>query len=195
MVAMNPRLGAKPTALAATFQALLTCWIIAASAQESASKPPAPGIVISATNASTFAQFLPPAADLGIKYGLTMRVVPTKRIDWSEGFTAATEKYSGQVGLDADGYITNYIAGMPFPTVSMTDPKAAVKIAYNWHMGPFMPDDFSLEPWGSFAYSGTQPGSFVSEDWNAYTCSRLVFLRFAHRIWSASDARRERRWD
>ncbi len=77
--------------------------------------------------------------------------------------------------------MTNYIAGMPFPMVSTTDPKAAIKIAYNWHMGPFMPDDFSLEPWGSFAYSGTEPGSFVAEDWNAYKCSRLVFLRFAHR--------------
>ena len=71
------------------------------------------------------------------------------------GGGAETEKYSGQVGLDKDDYITNYIAGMPFPMVSTTDPKAAIKIAYNWHMGPFMPDDFSLEPWGSYAYSGT----------------------------------------
>jgi len=178
--------GAKPTTLAVTFQAVLIASIIAAtlpaSAQESASKPPPPGIVISAANASTFAQFLPPAADLGIKYGLTMRVVPTKRIDWSEGFTAATEKYSGQVGLDAEDYITNYIAGMPFPTVSTTDPKAAVKIAYNWHMGPFMPDDFSLEPWGSFAYTpGDAPNSFVPDDENSYVCDHFVFLRYAHR--------------
>ena len=77
-----------------------------------------------------------------------MRIVPTKRIDWSGGFTAETEKYSGQVGLDSDDYIVNYVAGMPFPTVGDTDPKAAIKIAYNWHMGPFMPDDFSLEPSG-----------------------------------------------
>ena len=145
------------------------------------SSSPAVGAVISSASQSTYTRFLPPAAELGLKYGMTMRIVPTKRIDWSEGFTSATEKYSAQVGLDANDYITNYIAGMPFPTVSATDPKAAVKIAYNWHMGPFMPDDFSLEPWGSFAYSSTEPGSFVAEDWNAYDCSRMVFLRYAHR--------------
>jgi hypothetical protein len=117
------------------------------------STTPPPGAVINSANASTYEHFLPPGADLAIKYGLAMRVVPSRRLDWSAGFTTATEKYSGQVGLDADNDITNYIAGMPFPTVGINDPKAAVKIAYNWHMGPFMPDDFSLEPWGSFAYS------------------------------------------
>jgi hypothetical protein len=151
------------------------------SGSGSVSAPPPPGTVITATNASTYAQFLPPAAEVFIDHGMTLRVVQSKRLDWSGGFTSETEKYSGQVGLDKDDYITNYIAGMPFPLVTATDPKAAIKIAYNWHMGPFMPDDFSLEPWGSFAYSGTEPGSFVSEDWNAYKCSRLVFLRFAHR--------------
>jgi hypothetical protein len=153
-----------------------------AFAQESASKLPPPGTVVSASNASTYAQFLPPAAHVGIKYGLTMRVIPTKRIDWSEGFTAATEKYSGQVGLDGDDYITNYIAGMPFPTVSTSDPKAAIKIAYNWHMGPFMPDDFSLEPWGSFAYvTADGNNSFVPDEEETYLCNHFTFLRFAHR--------------
>jgi hypothetical protein len=148
----------------------------------STSGPPAPGTVVNATNASAYAQFLPPAADLGIGYGMSIRVVPSTRLDWSEGFTAATEKYSGQVGLDSDDYITNYIAGMPFPTVSTTDPKAAVKIAYNWHMGPFMPDDFSLEPWGSFAYASTDvANSFLPDDAYSYICDHFTFLRFAHR--------------
>jgi hypothetical protein len=73
-------------------------------------------------------------------------VVPTQRHDWSSGFTKATEKYSGQVGLDQEDNITNYVAGVPFPTVDTSDPKAAVKISYNWHMGSIMPDDFSLAP-------------------------------------------------
>jgi hypothetical protein len=96
--------------------------------------------------------------------------------------TAATEQYSGQVRLDKDDYITNYITGMPFPTVSATDPKAAIKIAYNWHLGPFMPDDFSLEPWGSFAYATTgTPNSFIPDDQNSDVRSSFSFLRFAHR--------------
>jgi hypothetical protein len=181
---------------AATLYASIACYFISSNlrnayAQQlsgktgipgSTSGPPAPGTVVNATNASSYAQFLPPAAGIGVEHGLTLRVVPSKRLDWSGDFTAATEKYSGQVGLDKDDYITNYIAGMPFPTVSISDPKAAIKIAYNWHMGPFMPDDFSLEPWGSFAYSSTQAGnSFLPDDAYSYICDHFTFLRFAHR--------------
>ncbi|MGO9607968.1 MAG: DUF1329 domain-containing protein [Candidatus Binataceae bacterium] len=168
----------------------LTIFAVNAFAQQStnsasiapAISSPQSGTVITAANSTSYARFLPPGADLAIKYGLVMRVIPAKRLDWSEGFTAETEKYSGQVGLDKDDYITNYVAGMPFPTVSTDDPKAAAKIAYNWHMGPFMPDDFSLEPWGSFAYSTTgAPNSFVPDEEESYVCNRFSFLRFAHR--------------
>ena len=99
-----------------------------------AAASPQPGILISAANSSTYARLLPPGADLAIKYGLTMRVVPARRLDWSAGFTSETEQYSRQVRLDKDDYITNYIAGMVFPTASTNDPKAAIKVAYNCHM-------------------------------------------------------------
>ena len=73
---------------------------------------------------------------------------------------------------------------MPFPFVNVDDPKAARKIAYNWHTGPFMPDDFSLSPWDSFGYSDS--GSAVaqpvrSEPDYTYICNQFDFLRFAHR--------------
>jgi hypothetical protein len=80
------------------------------------SAPPQACTVINSANASTYGNFLPSAADLAIRYGLVMGVVPTKRLDWSAGFTTDTEKYSGQVGLDTANYIANYVAGMPFPT-------------------------------------------------------------------------------
>jgi hypothetical protein len=108
--------------------------------------PPNPGTNIDLNNATSYAPFIPPVAELAIDHGFTMRIVPTERLDWSSGFAAETEKYSAQVGLDRDDHIINYVAGMPFPIVSIDDPKAAVKIAYNWHMGPFMPDDFSMAP-------------------------------------------------
>src|SRR5260370_30133046 len=60
-----------------------------------ASTPP-PGSLINTANASNYARFLPPGADVAIKYGLALRVVPSKRLDWSAGFTAATQQYSGQ---------------------------------------------------------------------------------------------------
>lgn len=152
--------------------------------QQGASKTLLPRTIVNASNAPGFFRFLAPAAELGLKYGMTMRVVPTTRIDWSEGFTSATEKYSPQVALDKDDYLTNYIAGMPFPTVSTTDPKAAIKIAYIWHIGPFMPDDFSLEPWGSFAYTSVDsPNSFAPTTRRAtsVTTSPSFAVRIARR--------------
>jgi hypothetical protein len=161
----------------------------AACAQPPASDPsvspsvhPSAGTTIDATNLTAYEQILPAAAQLAVTRGLTIKIIPTERFDWPGSFTAATEKYSAQVGLDKSDAITNYIAGMPFPIFSPSDPKAAIKIAYNWHMGPFMPDDFELAPWGSFAYSSTgAPNTFVAEEPNNYVCANFHFLRFAHR--------------
>ena len=140
-----------------------------------------PGTVIDANNVAKYVQYLPAAAEAAVRHGLKIQVVPARRQDWSAGFTQATEKYSSQVGLDTNDYITNYVAGAPFPTFDITDPKAAVKIAYNWHMGPFMPDDFSLSPWGSFGYSEDGSGAIQPEEDNSYICNQFSFLRFAHR--------------
>jgi hypothetical protein len=164
------------------FAATVACAQPAANPAASVSARPAAGTTIDAANLEAYEQVLPAAAQLAVTRGLTIKIVPTERFDWPGSFTAATEKYSAQVGLDKTDAITNYIAGMPFPIFSPGDPKAAIKIAYNWHMGPFMPDDFELAPWGSFAYSSTgAPNSFVAEEPNNYVCANFHFLRFAHR--------------
>jgi Protein of unknown function (DUF1329) len=149
--------------------------------QSARARPPA-GTTIDTANLSAYEQIIPAAAQLAVTRGFTIRIIPTERLDWPGSFTAATEKYSAQVGLDNTDAITNYVAGMPFPIFNLGDPKAAIKIAYNWHMGPFMPDDFELAPWGSYAYSSTgAPNSFVAEEPNNYVCANFHFLRFAHR--------------
>jgi hypothetical protein len=164
------------------FAATVACAQPAANPAAFVSARPAAGTTIDAANLEAYEQVLPAAAQLAVTRGLTIKIVPTERFDWPGSFTAATEKYSAQVGLDKTDAITNYIAGMPFPIFSPGDPKAAIKIAYNWHMGPFMPDDFELAPWGSFAYSSTgAPNSFVAEEPNNYVCANFHFLRFAHR--------------
>jgi len=140
-----------------------------------------PGTLIDVKNVAAYTQYLPAAAEMAIRHGFQIKVVPTTRIEWSAGFTQATEKYASQVGLDQEDSITNYIAGAPFPTFNLSDPKAAVKIAYNWHMGPFMPDDFSLAPWGSYAYSDTPSRAIQPEEDYNYVCEQFTFLRFAHR--------------
>ncbi len=142
-----------------------------------------PGTIIAADNVEQFSRYVPAAASFAVAHGFKMRVLPERRVEWSQGFQHATEKYAAQVTLDSDDYIKNYIAGMPFPLIEAGDPKSAVKIAYNWHMGPFMPDDFSIAPWSSNAYTSdpSSPLKIVPNGDADYACEQFEFLRFAHR--------------
>lgn len=142
-----------------------------------------PGTIISAANAASYLKYLPGAAQFAVAHGFTIRVMPARHIEWSEGFRHATEKYSPQVKLSGVDTIENYIAGMPFPLVESSDPEAAVKIAYNWHMGPFMPDDFSLTPWSSNGYAAdpNDPAKIVPQHDADYVCEQFDMLRLAHR--------------
>ena len=161
----------------------------AASPVPSAAATPAavaelkPGTVIAADNVEQFSRYVPAAASFAVAHGFKMRVLPERRVEWSQGFQHATEKYAAQVTLDSDDYIKNYVAGMPFPLIEAGDPKSAVKIAYNWHMGPFMPDDFSIAPWSSNAYTSdpSSPLKIVPNGDADYACEQFEFLRFAHR--------------
>jgi Protein of unknown function (DUF1329) len=143
----------------------------------------AAGTIISAANQDRFKRFLPEAAVFALAHGFAIKVMPARRLEWSAGFERATEKYSPQVGLDGKDRLRNYIAGLPFPLVNPTDPKAAIKIAYNWHMGPFMPDDFSLAPWSSNGYAAAPPNPalVVAKSDADFACDQFTFLRFAHR--------------
>jgi hypothetical protein len=144
---------------------------------------PAPGTVIDAHNVSSYECLLPAAAIAVVKHGFKIRVAAPRKLEWPAGFKQATEKYSAQVHLDGEDNLSNYVAGMPFPLVSVSDPQAARKIAYNWHMGPFMPDDFSLNPWGSFGYSDDSASAkpVHNEPDYTYICDEFDFLRYAHR--------------
>jgi hypothetical protein len=124
--------------------------------------PLTPGLVIDAHNVANYECYLPAAAIAVVKHGFKIRLATTHKLDWPMGFKHATEKYSPQVHLDSEDNLANYVAGMPFPLVNVDDPKAARKIAYNWHMGPFMPDDFSLAPWGSGIRRGKSEAMVLS---------------------------------
>lgn len=177
--------GSAPTALATSppIAAHPTGTSAAASAPPSLPEALAPGTIIKADNAGKYADLIPAATMLAIKHGLRLEVQPTHRIQWSSGFQTATEKYSPQVGLDKDNYITNYIAGMPFPLIDVNDPKAAAKIAYNWHFGPVLPDDFSLSPWSVNGYLANAHDPTQINPSNDFdnACDQFDFLRYAHR--------------
>jgi hypothetical protein len=142
-----------------------------------------PGTTIGADNVDQYSRYVPAAARFAVAHGLRMRIIPERRVEWSQGFQHATEKYAPQVELDSNGYLKNYVAGMPFPLIDLSDPAAAAKIAYNWHMGPFMPDDFSIEPWSSNGYAAdpANPLKIVPNSDADYACEQFQFLRFAHR--------------
>ncbi len=156
---------------------------VATSAAPPAPALLAPGTIINASNADQYANLIPAATMLAIRHGLRLEVTPTHRIAWSSGFETATEKYSPQVGLDKDDYITNYIAGMPFPLIDASDPQAAVKVAYNWHFGPVLPDDFSLSPWTVNGYLAEKhdPTQIHPSNDMDNACEQFDFLRYAHR--------------
>jgi hypothetical protein len=143
-----------------------------------------PGAIITRDNQDKFAGYLPAAAKFVVTHGFRIRVMPSRKFEWSRAYREATEKYSRQVKLADDDTMVNYTAGMPFPFVELTDPKAALKIAYDWHMGPFMPDDFSLSPWTSNSYlaNSADPLDIAADPNSDYSCEHFNFLRLAHRI-------------
>lgn len=104
---------------------------------------PSVGAVIDRGNVDRFSAAMPPGLAFMIRHGLIVTIEPLRRIEWPLGYQGATEKYSGQVMLDDHDAIRHYVAGLPFPMIDSTDPKAGTKIAYNWRWGPFIPgEDF-----------------------------------------------------
>jgi len=149
---------------------------------------PSVGTIVDRSNLDLYAKYLPAALKFAIAHGLRAAVVPTERIEWPHRFRQLTEQYSGQVRLVDQNEVHNYVAGLPFPLVDVNDPNAAMKIAYNWHWGPFVPDDVMLFSSNrAQAYTvDTETNSLTSQDdeddfRSAGACNTLVFIRYAHR--------------
>jgi hypothetical protein len=76
---------------------------------------------------------------------MTMKIVPSERLDWPPPYRDATEKYSGQVRLSRDQRtVVGYVAGQPFPLVDANDPAVASKIMWNNVFRPLLTDDYDL---------------------------------------------------
>lgn len=66
------------------------------------------------------------------KYGLRMKLAPTRRMQPDPRYLEATKRYSGQVKYDTKTKtISGYVAGIPFPKLDMEDPDAGWKLAWN----------------------------------------------------------------
>ncbi len=74
-----------------------------------------PGDVITPDNAAKVKNLVSPGVYYKVLSGMTMKIVPTERVDWPPPFKEATEKYASQVRLSRDNRsLVGYVAGQPF---------------------------------------------------------------------------------
>ncbi len=104
-----------------------------------------PGDFITPENAAKVKEFLSPGVYYKVQHGMTMKIVPTERVDWPPPYKDATEKYSAQVRLSDDHRsVMGYVAGQPFPLIDANDPYVATKVIWNNVFRPITSDDYDL---------------------------------------------------
>jgi len=95
-----------------------------------------PGDVITRANAEKVKDLVSPAMYWCVQHGHPMTIVEPRKIPLRRAFIEATEKYSSQVKLSADGLrLEGFVAGRPFPRVDANDPQVAMKIMQNFSFG------------------------------------------------------------
>jgi hypothetical protein len=113
-------------------------WLLAGSAAAQVK----PGDVIGKNDADKVKDLVSPGMLWCIKKGWPLKVVETKHIEWPKAYKDATEKYSAQVKIAADGLnIEGYVAGLPFPKLDANDPQVATKIMWNYEYKWLVTDD------------------------------------------------------
>src|SRR5580704_14663374 len=104
-----------------------------------------PGDFITPENASKVRDLVGPGVYYKVQRGMSMKIVPSQRIDWPPPYKDATEKYSSQVRLSNDHKsIVGYVAGQPFPLIDPNDPWVATKVVWNNVFRPITSDDYDL---------------------------------------------------
>jgi hypothetical protein len=104
-----------------------------------------PGDFVTANDAAKVKDLVSPGVYYKVSQGMSMKIIPSERIDWPPPYRDATEKYSGQVRLSSDHRsVVGYVAGQPFPLIDTNDPYAANKIIWNNVFRPITTDDYDL---------------------------------------------------
>jgi hypothetical protein len=134
----------RPSFWGTTIAALLAT-IAFAMLGSSANAEVKPGDFITVQNAAKVKDLLSPGVMSKVEKGMTMKIVPSSRIDWPPPYKDATEKYSSQVRLSHDRRsVVGYVAGQPFPLIDANDSDVAVKIVWNNVFRPIQSDDYDL---------------------------------------------------
>jgi hypothetical protein len=105
-----------------------------------------PGEVVTKETMDKAEGLLIPTMKWFVQHGLTIPVTPYRKVELPQLYKEATEKYSGQVKLAADGReLYNYVAGLPFPQIDPNDPMAGAKIMWNHEQKPTYIDNVGTE--------------------------------------------------
>ena len=103
-----------------------------------------PGDIITDQNVDRVKELVSPGLEWCIRHGWPITIGETRRIEWLKAYKEATEKYSSQVKLSADGLaLQSYVAGLPFPNLDPKDPQIALKIMWNYEYG-LLTDDLDI---------------------------------------------------
>jgi len=70
--------------------------------------------------------------------------VPYHKVPLPKAYREATERYAGQVSIDDQHMLSNWVAGQPFPDVDPNDPLAAEKIMYNFERTHYFTETLDL---------------------------------------------------
>ncbi|MFZ0889210.1 MAG: DUF1329 domain-containing protein [Candidatus Binataceae bacterium] len=138
-----------------------------------------PGEVITPESAAKVADLLSPGNLLLVKQGMQMKVVPSQRLEWPPPYKTATEKYSPQVKLTADGNLQNYVAGQPFPLLDANDPNVALKVMWNFSFRPLYTDDVDIRDVEVASYA---PGKGSGEPVAHFTAGHFAFYNNVGRV-------------
>src|SRR5574337_304686 len=107
----------------------LLCMVVLLCAASLVRADVQPGDVITKANLDKIKDLVGPGIAWCVEHGMTMTIIPTKKVEWPRPYREATDAHRGQVRLSADGTtLENYVAGMPFPDLDLNDPKIAEKI-------------------------------------------------------------------
>jgi len=138
-------LGKLPTPLPRVMiPAVIAVFILAGSGWSVAQV--SPGDTITSANVGKVKDLVSPGVYQMVSAGnVSLKVVPTGKIDWPPPYKDATEKYSAQVSLSPDHRsLAGYTAGLPFPKIDSNDPNAAVKVMWNSQFRPGLSDDYDV---------------------------------------------------
>ena len=137
-----------------------------------------PGDFISPENASKVVDLVSPGVFSKVRYGMTMKIVTTERVDPPPPYHSATEQYAGQVRLSDDRRsLVGYVAGEPFPLIDPNDPEVANKIVWNSVFRPITTDDYDLRYYdcdSSFERHGPQDNQIEYFEIGHYAGYNLV---------------------